>query len=234
MRRRGFSLLEALFGVTILGALIGIVCAVFEVGASGYRLGNTRLELQSEMRRVLTPLGKDLKNSSMLSISVIPQAFDVQAEPPAPALVRVSRDGVACNGLHRRGLNAYSDKGLPRWDCYILYFATGDNPDGRLVRTLLRDPSISDGDPNNDVISVPLALTPGHLSVSHPDMLEGELRTLSTQVMEFRTELNYTEQFISVRLKVRGKQGRSLGRKTTAEVLETSLSVRPENTWPKL
>lgn len=235
MRRRGFSLLEALFSVTLMGALIGIVCAVFEMGAAGYRLGQTRLELQSELRRITVPLSKDLKNSSLLSVSTLAQTCQVSDNPPfAQPLVTVHRDGVACNGLKTRTASSYSDRGLPRWDCYMLYFATQDAPDGRLMRTLLRDPSTLDSDPDNDILSVPLQLTPGHFSSSHPDMLDGELKTLSTQVMEFSTELNLVEQYVSVRIKVRGKQGRTLGGKSSAEVLETSLSIRPENTWPRL
>lgn len=235
MRRRGFTLLEALFSVVILGGLVALVCAVFEMGAAGYRRASARLDLQGEARRILTPLRKELKNSSFLSVSSVSRVAEVQAAPPnAVPLVQVRRDGVCFNALNSRRGGAYSARGLPRWNCYVLYFATLDNPNGHLVRTVLSDPSNEDGDPTNDTISLPRNLGAGHLSASNPDMLDNELKRLSAHVMEFGVTLNQAEQYVEVQLKIRGSVGRSTGRKSTAEVLELRSVVRSANTWPRM
>ena len=56
MTRRAFTLLEILVVVVILGGLIIVVFGVFAVGVSGFKLGTVRLDLQSELRRIVNPL----------------------------------------------------------------------------------------------------------------------------------------------------------------------------------
>ncbi len=144
MKRGGFTLLEALITVLILGGLTGVVFMVFAVGASAFRVGNNRLDLQSDLRRVLTPLRRDLENTSFQSISATNSEIDTPQNPPAGSpTVLARRDGICMNAL-RDSLSDSSyapGTGLPNWDGFLLYFATRDIPDGRMVRLVLKDPT---------------------------------------------------------------------------------------------
>jgi hypothetical protein len=215
-------MLEAMLTVTILGGLIGVLCSVFEVGAANFRLGMTRTELQGELRRIVVPLRKDLKNTSYLSLA----ALDLTAPDPESS----PRHALCFNGVN--GRLQTNDRGLPRWSCYVLYFASRDVPNGRMIRALLRDDNHGVAD---DHIAEPLAnFQPGHLSTGSGQMIDGELRTLSQQVADFAVELQPLEQYVQLRLRVRGRGGRTLARRSSAETLEVRVSVRPENTWPRL
>ncbi len=228
--RAGFTLLEALVSCAILGSLMLAACAVFELGMQGFRLGTTRLDLQGELRRVLTPLRKELRNSSYLSVSMVsPPLCSVQSNPPQPTpLEAVRRDAICFNGLRKWVPGSYDvQNGLPKWDCYVVYFATQDSPDGTMVRMLFEDNTV-------DTITRPLSLAEADLTTGNTKLIDGEVRRLSAQVMEFAVELNPAEQVVQLHLRIRGKAGRSLGRQTTAEILEVRTAVRPANTWPRL
>lgn len=233
--RAGFTLLEALIVVVVLGGLIVTVFSVFTVGVSGFKLGTARLDLQGEMRRVMNPLRQDLRNSSFQSASFLTVNRNVPANPPnATPQAAVNRDGLSFNGLQNMLNDAsYDATGFPKWDCYIVYFATLDEPDGKMVRLALRDPS--DLSSSECTLSVPRPLSNGDLSLSNPQLLNNNIRVLSSQVMDFQVSLDQANQLVAIKLRLRSPVGRmELGRRSTVEVLEIQTSVRPANTFPRL
>ncbi|MFN8610519.1 MAG: prepilin-type N-terminal cleavage/methylation domain-containing protein [Vulcanimicrobiota bacterium] len=229
--RRGFTLLESLVTIAVFGGLVVFLFGVFSVGASGFKVGTNRLELQSEMRRVLTPLRKDLQNSSFQTMSSVAVSTNVPQNPPFPSPgLDVQRDGICMNGL--RNLNSESsydsETGLPVWDCFICYFGTLDSPDGKMVRMLLRDPS-------HDVVGTPRSLSAGDLSLSNPDLLNGGVKVLSDELMEFGVSLDNSNQLVRLHLKLRSKAGhQQMGGRSLVEVLEIQTTVDPINTHPRL
>lgn len=215
MRSRGFTLLEAVISVAILGSLMLVIFAVFSVGVAGFRVGTSRLQLQSDLRRILAPLRKDLENSSFQSMSCTAQEV--------PSLT-ARRDGLCMNAL-RDPLSDSSyaaGSGLPKWDCFLLYFATQDLPNGRLVRLLLRDATPS-------VLSLPRSLSAADLSLANPDLVEREVRVLSDLILDFRVRLDPSNQMIQLGLKLQSKGGSS-----RVEILEIETVIDPANTSPRL
>lgn len=230
--RSAFTLLETLIGVVLLGGLIVVVFAVFAVGASGFKLGTARLDLQSEVRRIMTPLRQDLRNSSFQSISSVAVSRNVPAHPPnTQPLIPAHRDGLCFNGLQQilKDSSYDSNSGFPLWDCYVVYFASLDEPDGKMIRMVLQDPTPA------STLSVPRSLSPSDLSLSNPDLLNRNIRVLSNRVLEFEATLDQSNQLVRIHLKVRSPAGHTnMGRRSTVEVVEISTSVRPANTWPRL
>lgn len=230
-RRCGFTLLEALLTISIMGGMMGVLLAVFAAAGPGYKLGSTRLDLQSDLRRILGPLRRDLFNSAFQSLSVLGRIADVAANPPydQPRL-SVHRDALCMNALSRGGTSPaeYSPtSGRPMWDCYVVYFATRDDPNGNLIRMVLRDTSVSD-------IAQPIpSLNEADLSLSNANLLNNDWKELSSQVLEFSASLDEGNQLVRFHLKIRGAAGRREG-KSTAEVLEIESTLRPDNTWPRL
>lgn len=228
--RRGFTLLESLITIAVLGSLILVVFAVFEVGVTGFKLGNGRLELQGDLRRLMAPLRKDLLNSSYQSVSTLSVTVDVPEKPPLPnPQVTVHRDGLCFNGLRDISANSSYDEvsGLPRWDCYVCYFATRDNPDGKLARILLKDPShTTRSDPRN--------LQSSDLSLASPDLLNDSVKVLSDRVMEFEVTQDSSNQIVTLHLRMRSPAGHhAMGGRSSVEILEIRTAVNPTNTFPR-
>lgn len=231
MRTAGFTLLESVLTVVILGSLMLVIFSVFSVGMAGFRVGSNRLQLQSDLRRVLAPLRRDLENSSFQSISSTVLETRTLQNPPVPLPdMPARRDGVCLNGLRDPLSDASyaAGSGLPQWDCFLLYFATQDLPDGRLVRLRLRDATPG-------VLSVPRGLSPADLSLANPDLMGRETRVLSDQILDFQVRLDSSNQLVQLGLKLRSKPGHALaGGKSRVEVLEIETVVDPANTSPRL
>jgi len=230
-RLKGFTLIESLVTIAVLGGLVLVIFAVFQVGATGFRVGTNRLDLQGDLRRLMAPLRKDLQNSSFQSTSFVSQSINVPSRPPRPnPTVTVQRDGLSMNGLLQpEDDDSYNkDSGLPIWDCYICYFATLDQPDGKLVRMVLRDPS-------HDVLSRPLNLGPADLSSANRDLLQNNLKVLSDQMMEFGVTLDQSNQLVRLHLRLRSKIGHQMmGGRSLVEILEIQTTINPANTNPRL
>ena len=230
-RTRGFSLLESLVTIAVLGGLIVVVFAVFRVGATGFRVGTNRLDLQGDLRRLMAPLRRDLQNSSFQSTSFVSQSLTVAARPPSPIpTVTVQRDGLSMNGLlePEDDDSYHQTSGLPIWDCYLCYFATLDQPDGKLVRMVLKDSS-------RDVLSRPLNLGPADLSLSNKDLIQNNLKVLSDQIMDFGVTLDQSNQLVRLHFRLRSKIGHQMmGGRSLVEILEIQTTINPANTNPRL
>jgi hypothetical protein len=219
LSRRAFSLLETLISVGILGGIMLLLCVIFEVGSHGFKVGTARLNLQSELRRIIQPLRRDLRNTSFPSVRTL-------ARSAGPN----QRGGVSCNGLtDTLSTGQYeAGSGLPLWNCYIVYFATLDEPVGKMVRGMLTDPS-------RDTVASPLAaFTEAELSISNPGWIEDTPRVLSDHVQHFSASLNGADQLITLQLRLQGAAGRTELGQSLAEVLEVELVVQAANTWPRL
>lgn len=124
MKERGTTLLEALVACSVLSLMLIALFALFNVGTRMFQLSVTRQGLEGEARRVNAWLEKDLRktvaSSTLLETS------------------RPKRHGLCCPTLARWDLaGSYSaQSGLPDWDRYLGYYATLQQPTGRLLRCL--------------------------------------------------------------------------------------------------
>ncbi len=228
--RSGFTVLEALITLSMMGTLVFILFEIFATGATGFKVGTGRKDLQSELRRILSPLEKDLRNSSFQSVSCLTRAISVPQRPPeATPTVLVQRDGLCFNGLLKPGSAASYDAttGLPLWDCYICYFATLDQPDGKMVRMLLQDSQ--PGTANQPFPGLTFA------SLTSANALANNFRTLGQQVMEFGVSSDPPNQLVQFHLRLRLPAGhQAMGGRSSVEVLEIQTVVFPGNTYPRL
>ena len=224
MKRRGFSLPEILIGLVVLSGLMVGSFMIFDVGVSGFQVGTNRLDIQSDLRRILAPLRRDLRNSSFQSITAI--------RPGTGPGVGV-RDGVCMAGLQESAGGALYNPstGMPQWNCFVLYFATEQQGTGSMVRALLDDPT-----PGRTVASPLEGFNTTYLSYPNvPHAMPGSVCVLSRQVVDFEVNTRVTDQAVDVRLHLRAPKVRVLqGRRELAEMLEVKISLRPANTWPRL
>lgn len=248
MRERGFSLLELVVSMTLLSVLSVLTFSLFAQGSSLFRLGSSRGNLQTEMRRLIASMGREITHSSFYSCASLTSA-PLSVEPGGPGQTRwVQRDTLSCAALRDPLASASYDpqSGLARWDCYTIYLATDEVPQGKLLRFRVDSPFDTAG-PTTE--STPLRgqrnglpydtlaplVTAYPASTSDTPVLPDTTRLLTSQLLEFQAGAETSTQLVRVRVVLRGEEGRiTQGHHTTAELLEGKLTFKPENTWPRL
>lgn len=229
-RARGFSLLDTLLAMSLLTVLTMAIFSVFEQGSSLLSLGNARASLSAELRRVTTILGRDLLLSSFYTVQAsVPYTMVVPRDETSNMTVR--RDSLSFGCLANPAASSSYDpsSGLPMWDQYCIYTATRESPNGKLFRfRVARGGTIDTSQPSlGNHQSVVDAFPSGALA--------NTTRVLTSQLVHFSVVRNAADQEVEMRIILRGQAGRiQSGRKSLAELLETKIVIRPENTWPRL
>lgn len=230
--RRGFGLLDLMLSMGLLAVLSLAMVSVFAQSSSMYRLGTSRAGLQSEIRRIHVMLGRELLQSSFYTVSIYsPPPLTVPRDDTSSMQAR--RDSISCATLISplASTSFDSNSGLAKWDRYAIYMASNESPNGKLIRYAVAGPSpITD---QQNEMSVPTL--PGAVAAYPAGVISGTTRMITHRLVAFAVEKDLANQMVTVSLILRGDEGRiASGRKTTAELLETKMSFRPENTWPRL
>ena len=202
----------------LMGMAVALAFGMFSFGSRAFRLGSLRSGLQAEARRVYSQLDWDLRRTDMSTLSLVTSADDPMRQVPNVSGTLVERDGVCMANLRDwRSAGSYDATTLrPRWDRYVVYFATTEPTGGRLLRQVL-EPA---GAPYNAPFAG-LALDPA---------VPGDV--LAQHVEEFKVSRDATTDSIVVQLKLRERGGQKPGTagKNLDETLELGLQVGPENT----
>lgn len=214
-RSRGFTVLELLVATTILGMLIGAVFFAFDYGARSFRISNSRQSVQGDLTRSYTSLREDLRKTHFRMVSAIERTQVVDGE-------NVRRDAICLGGLQDWSSPSSFDEvnGLPKWDRYMLYYATAD---GKFVKAYL-DPAVPDFSPVTFDLDQNLHLNDDPAT---NDSVQSGYVVLSTNCHEFETALEPAQDRVDLRLSITEDGGRE---DTSAEV---RLQIIPKNTWPR-
>ena len=231
-RRSAFTLLDTLLSMSLLTLLSLAVFSVFEQGSSLLSLGNTRASLAAELRRVTTMVGRDLLVSSFYTVQE-GTPFTMVVPRNETSNMTVNRDSLSFATLSNPASPSSYDSvsGLANWDQYGVYLATREAPDGKLFRFRVARPGTPDS--NQTLFGAHNAVVdafPGG-----PLLLPNTTRSLTNRLVHFSVVINAADQQVELRIILRGDAGRiQSGKKSLAELLETKIVVRPENTWPRL
>ncbi len=216
--RKGFSLLEMTLSAFLMGMAVALAFGLFSFGSRAFRLGSLRSGLQAEARRIYSQLDWDLRRTDMSTLSLVTSADDPMRQVPNVTGTLVERDGVCMAGLSDwRAAGSYDAATLrPRWDRYVVYFATTEATGGRLLRQVLT--------PSGAPFDSPYAAL-----TLDPDV-PGDV--LAQHVDEFKVSRDATTDSIVVQLKLRERGGQKVGTagKNLDETLELGFQVGPENT----
>lgn len=222
------TLLEAMVALAIMAGLMTVCCEVFLAGSSVFKVGDTRISLQQELRKIVASLRRDLLNTSFQSVSDRHAEISVLERPGVSAATRlVARDSICFVALSDANPPFYdATRRLHRWDSYLL-FSASDTPDSHeLVRKRLVDPH-----PSTDTEALRLDAP----FLAAPPVMNRDVRTLSNHLEQFTVKLDKANQLVGFSLQLRGDVGRrEQGPRSTAEILEAQESIRPVNTYPKL
>lgn len=213
MKARGFSLLELVVAMALLGALTIALFEAFDYGATSFRRAAAKQDSQSAIRAVYVGLRDDLRRSHFSTITVSDRAAMIDGQ-------EISRDAICLGSLKDWSSDDSFDEvnGLPMWDRYHLYYGTNE---GRLIRSNI-DPDRPDYSP------APFAdLDPEVYFQENPSLNRGyqsSHKILSKNLFEFSCQLSASRNTVDVRcLLLSGKKKKN----------QISFTVFPQNTWPK-
>ena len=224
-----------MFSVGLFGLLMIMVFAFFEFGTRSFYLSTMRQGVQADALRVITGLQTELKRTNRGTVSTADRTCPVTINGRQP-----DRDGVSIGGLkdwtdRSNGNNFDLNSGQPKWNRYIIYYATV-NPEAGTIYRLSVDP--------NPAPEAPLPIDPLELQALVNDdpnlnLFDGATPgyvLLSENVEEFRVVRDEPEPgAFEVSLKLRSRRpprpgGNAAGEQETYEIVT---SVATENTYPE-
>jgi hypothetical protein len=232
VKRRAFTLLDTLLSLGLFSLLTLVLFSVFAQGTSLFTLGVNRSDLHSELRAINALMSREVNHSSFYSLAIhnvgttifTPRRLDYPNQ-----LESVHRDAFSCAALRNplEETSYVAATGAPLWDCHCVYFSSQESPYGKLMRFRVGQAA--------DERQFPLASFPGIINTYTSAALPGTFRVLSQRLMEFSVERQLADQLLIVRLSLRANRGRlTQAKRSTAEILESRLVFKLENTWPRL
>lgn len=243
MRRRGVTILETTVGLVVLSSLAVVTFALFAWCTTVFRYSSTRIELQGEIRRINNAMRKDILGTAYTSLIKCERDYIVPDRPPdLQPTVNVTRSAVCFAAITDiSDPNSYNpDIGLCHFDCWTIYNPYTnplDVTDCKLYRyRILKTPG------DTPYTQLPLVEFPDinqsgkWLKMPKPDdFIAGTMHCYSDRIRSFDIDQNLSDQTLEVKIALQGRAGRSgMGRNTTSEVVESSILLKAENTWPRL
>lgn len=226
MTRKGMSLLEVTLASALFLLLVGVAFYVFDYGVRASQVSNTRGNLQTQATRTLMALQADLRRSSYGSLTIL-------SRPATCNGTTVQRDALCFLGVGDWSQpSAFNTTyGVPAFDRYIVYYATTEDPLGRIVRSVY--PA--------SIVNCTVTPWSGFDASQHchndPNANTGQLgfAVLAAEVRDF-TVVEGDNQQAGARLQLMRAAvltGPSGGRKKPDSSYQMEMLVFPENTWPR-
>ena len=224
MKRAGASLIEVLFALGMLAMLLLVFFMILDLSVRSFRNALVRHNIQSDTQRISYRLSEDLRRSHFFTISNIES--------------RSSGGNFERHALCIAAVKDWSQPGAidpitsrPKWDGYVLYYCqrkAGDEPVTKLFRCWLK-PS----DPNEIGQFAFPSLNPSiHCKPDPNTVPEIESFSMLSDIVEsfYTTPIDNSQW--QIRFTLRQLKARKLETKTVDEVMETTVQMRPENTFP--
>lgn len=247
MKRSGFSLFETVAGLGFLSLLAVLSFQIFAWSSGMFSLTNARLELQGEIRRINGAVRRDMLESAFVSVSTkyisIPITLPAGSTNPADTKM-CARDPISFSSMiDPTSPNSYTvDNGFSLFNCTTIYYpytSPTDPYDCKLYRY-----KVSWDDPVTSVsgttLQSPLAgfgLPDTRYDWPNPTKIIPAfgVHCYSNRIRCFQIKPNPGDQTLQLEVTLQGPIGRTtMGQKSTAEIVESSVLLKCENTWPKL
>lgn len=231
--QKGFSILELTLSASLLLVVFFVVFALFELGTQNFHVGLMRNEVQNDVRKAWLHLERDLRQTTLVGVTTTSGAAHNVTVSVKQSNVSVARAFLCMPGLSNWTPTAPTfspTTGLPRWDRYVLYQTTKDNPDGRLYRIDVDTIATFQGGPFSGFAAAVASLgggPPTLTTVFAGGQKVVNIKCLSKSVFSFEAVSSPTE--VQVILKIRGKNKAEAGQGARDETFEVNLKITPNN-----
>ncbi|MGE0491080.1 MAG: type II secretion system protein J [Vulcanimicrobiota bacterium] len=207
------SLLEAVLVVGLFAILSAALFGMFHWGVSQFFLGASRQSAQSQAARALAVLEKTIREAPRDSVGLATgPGRQVTVAPNT-----FSRDGVVVASLSNwSDASLYDVDGVPRWDRYVMFYATNTVPTGELRRVLIN--------PTNPVVGPWILFPGGYLAT--PPLPPGGVIEQSTLLADDLLHFKISPAASGYRIELIFQARSSTGKE---EFLQTNLLVTPRN-----
>jgi hypothetical protein len=224
VKRTGSSLIEVTFALGILAMLLITFFVIMDVSIRSFQNALVRHNIQSDTQRISYRLSEDLRRSHFFTVSNVE--------------LRSSGNKFDRHTLCIAAVRDWSQPGAidpitsrPRWDGYVLYYCqrqSGDEPLTRLFRCWLKPANPSEV----GQFAFP-SLNPSiHCKPDPNSVAEIESFSMLSDLVEVFSSAPTSHSQWEVKFRLRQLRGRQLGTKRVDDVLETTIQMRPENTFP--
>lgn len=222
-QQRGGTLIEVVMATGMLALLITVFFLILDLSIRSFQSAIVRHNIQADTQRISYRLSEDLKRSHYFTISRLLLRSSGDLFDRHAICIGAVKDWSAADAINNQD-------GRPNWNGYILYYLpveSGDEPVQRLYRCWISPPATQVGQ-----FAFPALSSTTHCPIDPKTSSNIESFSLLSNIVEmFRVEEAENSQWrVSFRLRQRAAKKR--GSRTMDEVLETTVQVRPENTFP--
>lgn len=223
-RRRASSLLEVLFALSMLAMLSIVFYLVLDMSVRSFQRAIVRHNIQADTQRVSYRLTEDLRRTHFFTVSTIQARSSLnnfQRDAICLAAIKDWSDPNAIDPANNR----------PKWNRYILYYCVrqqGDEPITSLYRC-----SLAPSNPTDIGQFAFPSLNPSVHCKPDPALVpECESFSKLTDLLESFTTTAVENSQWRITFRLRQPGAVRQGKRTIDEVQETTIQIRPENTFP--
>ncbi len=227
--KRGFTLVEALSTLVVFGFFLGILFLTVAWGFRAFSVAVSRSDVTTEARRLSLFIERELQSSSYFSIVTSNRTV---ASERRDAVCFVSRNDWSSP-------NAFNtNKGVPEWNRYFLYYATRKKPQGQLVRLSI-DPTTLPPEQAPEIGAFPYSryrfnpdpFLPDAPSTGYPTEVE-TARVIASSVQHFEASMRPVTQELELRILLRqnGMMARRANGDREGGTFELQYLIQPQNT----
>lgn len=220
---RGFTIVEALITVGVFTFFLGVLFFTMDYGFRAFSVTVARSDVTTEARRLNLFLDRELRSSDYFSVSIRSRKASGH-----------QRDGFSFVTVADWGGSDNFDvlENRPRWSEYILFYATTEQPSGKLIRAVMKPQQPADvgGFPYPPFVANPISyMRNDPTSYTGPDL--GSTRVLATKVKSFDVTRDPVNQRIGLNLLLRqnGILSQRADKLSVGGTFELHYNIHPEN-----
>lgn len=210
------TLIEVTLTMFMLSLLTVLLFSAFEMGTRVFRDTTVRQSSENQLRAIKLLFERDASHTNIWNC-------DVRADTAGT----FSRDAISMSALDdwKDDSNYDATTLRPLWNRYLVWYATTNSPTGSLYRQVI-SPSVPAG---GLITPYPISSDPeAHTNVVYT-------RTLSEDVLDFKTGMNFNNMTISATIQLQAKGGQRPGANVkTEENLKVEFIFQPKNNWPQV
>ena len=223
-RIRASTLVEVLLAMSLLSMLSVVFFLILDMSVRSFQRAIVRHNIQADTQRISYRLTEDLRRSHFFTVSTI-EARSSQNN--------YQRDAVCMAGVKDwTSPNAIDPaNNRPKWDRYFLYYCVrqaGDEPVTSIYRCAIKPANPMD----IGQFAFPSLNPSVHCKPNPKTVAEFESFTQLSELLESFAITSVENSQWRITFKLRQQGAVRQGKRTIDEVQETTIQIKPENTFP--
>lgn len=223
-RIRASTLVEVLLAMSLLSMLSVVFFLILDMSVRSFQRAIVRHNIQADTQRISYRLTEDLRRSHFFTVSTI---------EARSSLNNYQRDAVCMAGVKDwTSPNAIDPAtNRPKWDRYFLYYCVrqaGDEPVTSIYRCAIKPANPMD----IGQFAFPSLNPSVHCKPNPKTVAEFESFTQLSELLESFAITSVENSQWRITFKLRQQGAVRQGKRTIDEVQETTIQIKPENTFP--